>query len=95
MRYSLAGGARVESLAETWAAFSPLSGDTLQLNTEAVAILELLAQGPMEDIAVCDALAGDTQSDVAEIAEAIRHVWAQLILAGLVRVDSGSAHNSG
>jgi PqqD family protein of HPr-rel-A system len=94
-RYRLAHGVQVEPLGETWAAFSRVSGDTLQLNTEAAAILELLASGPMDAAAVCDALAGDTQADPAEVREAVRHVWDQLILAGLVRVDSGHAHNYG
>ncbi|HMO47441.1 MAG TPA: HPr-rel-A system PqqD family peptide chaperone [Rubrivivax sp.] len=95
MRYRLARGVRVEPLADTWAAFSALSGDTLQLNAEAAAVLELLAEGPMDDSAVCQVLAGDTQTDAAEVAQALSHVWDELLLAGLLRVDAGPAHNPG
>lgn len=90
MRYRLAKGARVEALAHAWAAYSPLSGETLQLNTEAAAILELLAEGPMDESVVCEALAADSRTEPALVAEAICHAWDQLIVAGLIRVDSAA-----
>jgi len=87
VRYRLIDGVRVESIAATWAAFSPVSGETLQLNDEAAAILELLALGPLDSDVVRDTLAEETQTEPAKVGEAISHVWSQLILAGLVRVD--------
>jgi PqqD family protein of HPr-rel-A system len=95
MRYSLGNGVRVESLSQTWVAFSPRSGDTLQLNDEAVAILELLASEPMDEGKVCKELAEDSHTDVAVISVAIRHAWEQLLQAGLVQRVAVDAHNHG
>ena len=95
MLYCMAAASRLEPLGDAWVAYSALSGDTLQLNAEAAAVLELLAEGPMDDLAVCRALAVDTQTDPVAVEEAIRHVWDQLVLAGLVRVAVPSAHNEG
>lgn len=94
MLFRLAEGVRVEPLGDGWVAYSALSGETLQLNTEAAAILELLAQGPLGEADICATLANDALSDPAEIGEALRHVWAQLIAAGLVRGDPDHVHNS-
>jgi PqqD family protein of HPr-rel-A system len=95
MRFRLSEGVRLEPLEETWGAFSPVSGDTLQLNTEAAAILELLAPGPLDETAICTALASDTDMDPGDLAELFRHVWDQLLSTGLVQVDASSAHNAG
>jgi PqqD family protein of HPr-rel-A system len=92
VRYRLVSCARIEALTRTWAAYSPISGETLQLNTEAAAILELLAEGPMDEEAVCEALAIDSQTEPVRVAEALCHVWDQLIVAGLIRVDSAVVH---
>jgi PqqD family protein of HPr-rel-A system len=95
VRFRLAEGARVEDLCAAWVAFSPLSGETLQLNTEAAAILELLDRSPMGVDSICEALASDSQTDLAAVTGAVHHVWEQLLLAGLVQIDSGPDHNSG
>jgi PqqD family protein of HPr-rel-A system len=95
VRYKLTDGVRVELLSQTWAAFSPISGDTLQLNTEAVAILEVLALGPMDTASVCRVLAHESGTDPAEVREAIQHAWDQLTIAGLIRSDLDRDHNSG
>lgn len=95
MRYHLAAGVKVEPLADKWAAFSPLSGETLQLNTEAVAVLEMLTQGPVDDSAICAALATDTQTDPAKVTQTMHRVWEQLIQAGLIRADPCAADNCG
>jgi hypothetical protein len=47
MHYTRAPGVRIEPVGGAWAAFSPLSGETLLLNDEAAAILEVLtSSGP-------------------------------------------------
>jgi PqqD family protein of HPr-rel-A system len=91
--FRVAEGVRVESVGEGWVAYSALSGETLQLNTEAAAVLELLAQGPLREADICNSLANDAQTDVAEISEALRHVWDQLVTTGLVRVERDPVHN--
>ena len=89
MLYRLVEGARIEPLDVAWACFSPLSGETVLLNTEAAAILELLANhGPTSDDTVARILAADTRTDIADVTEALRHAWDQLIAAGLVRTDA-------
>ena len=95
MRFRLCEGVRLEPLEETWGAFSPVSGDTLQLNTEAAAVIELLTQGPLDEAAVYTVLGDDTAMDPDAIAELFRHVWDQLLSTGLIQVDSSSAHNAG
>jgi PqqD family protein of HPr-rel-A system len=93
MQYSLVSGVRAQPLDQTWAVYSSISGDTLQLNDEAVAILEVLAAGPMDEGRVCKQLAADSNTDAAVVAEAIRHAWQQLLQAGLVRCLAVDAHN--
>ena len=86
MRIRLAEGARVESLGdEGWVAYGALSGETLQLNIEAAALIEVLADGPMDEADVCDALARDTGADPDVVRAAMGDVWHELIRAGLVR----------
>lgn len=95
MVYRLAEGVRIASLDNAWAAFSALSGDTLMLNTEAAAILELLAEGPADAVQVAQAMADETGSGVAEVGIALLHVWQQLLAAGLVEASTANEHNVG
>lgn len=94
-RYRIAEETRVELLEDTWVAFSGKSGDTVQLNVEAAAMMELLAQGPADALSIGRALARDAQTDPSEVIEAMHHVWDQLIDAGLLRIESAPAHNCG
>ncbi len=89
--YERACGLRVESIGQGWAAFSPLSGETLLLNDEAAAVLEILAEGPAEADAVCAALAHDSEAPAAQIAASLSQSWEHLMSAGLVlRMESCS-----
>ena len=83
-RYTLAAGTRLEALTDSWAAFSALSGDTLQLNAEAAAVLEHLAAQPMEEAAVAEALASEAAVPITTIAELLHDLWPQLLSAGLI-----------
>jgi PqqD family protein of HPr-rel-A system len=94
MMVYLAPGVQLVPLEDTWAAYGALSGETLQLNTEAAAIIEHLQDGPRDVAAICEALASDTQTEAAAIDEALRHVWAELLAAGLIRLRPDSADSS-
>lgn len=95
MRYILAQGTRFESLGDSWAAYSGLSGETLLLNTEAAAVLECLAVGAADESEVVAALAFDTGACAADLNAALRHVWEQLTGAGLIEAVKASDHNPG
>lgn len=95
MLYRLAEGVRTESLSETWASFSALSGETMLVNTEAAAILEWLSGGPATELQVARALANDAQTDLARVEVAIRHIWDQLLSAGLIEASAVPEHNVG
>lgn len=95
MRYCLIPGTSVEPLHGGWAAFSPASGETMLLNTEAAAILEVLALGPAEGDSVCRDLASDAGVDESFVAQALRHAWDSLVSGGLIRVDRPVANNCG
>lgn len=71
-------------LGALWGAFSPLSGQTVLLNTEAVAILEVLREQPGDLPDVCQTLAMDTGLDAAELLQRSQGVWQQLLDAGLL-----------
>lgn len=83
-RYRRAQGVLVESLGPVWAAFSPASGETLILNDESVAMLEILDAGPATGQAVGAALADDSGLTEAEVVPLIGAAWQRLIEAGLV-----------
>ncbi len=95
MLYRLSDGFRIEPLGNAWASFSALSGETVLLNTEAAAILESLASGPADEAQVAGTLANDAQTDVAKVSDALRHVWDQLVAAGLLVSGEPSEYNRG
>lgn len=84
LAYERARGLRVESIGESWAAFSPVSGETLLLNDEAAAVLEILAEGPAELSALCAALAHDSHVPVTEVEASLSQSWEHFVRAGLV-----------
>jgi PqqD family protein of HPr-rel-A system len=92
--YRLAEGVRTEPLDNAWASFSARSGETLLLNTEAAAILELLANGLVDEAEVARTLAADTDTDIVAVSEALRHIWDQLLAAGLVESAAAPEHNA-
>jgi PqqD family protein of HPr-rel-A system len=80
-------GVALEPIGSSWAAFSPLSGETHLLNDTSAAILECLAErGAMPVDALCAELAtlsGMTDADVADICAAS---WPTLVRAGVIRM---------
>ena len=85
MHYERTPGARVEAVGDAWAAFSPMSGETLLLNNEAAAVLEVLADGAAEPDIVCAALARDGDLAIEQVQAAMGDAWQQLLQVGLVR----------
>jgi PqqD family protein of HPr-rel-A system len=84
-------GVRLKDFGETWSVFSPLSGQTLLLNTEAAALLEVLSEQPGDLARVCQTLAMHTGQDARTLADRCREVWPQLLDAGLIEPADDSA----
>lgn len=83
---------RVEAVGDAWYAFSPFSGETLRLNVEMAAVLELIDLG--DEAAIADELAADTGVPAASIAASLSGIWDQLHDAGLIErlaADAGPA----
>lgn len=77
-------GVRSTDLGQLWAVYSPLSGQTLMLNTEAVAMLEVLREQPGQLDSVCRILAADSGRDAAELEALCSSAWQQMLDAGLL-----------
>jgi PqqD family protein of HPr-rel-A system len=80
---------RVEPVGDGWAAFSPRSGETLLLNDEAAALLEILADGPASLHQICEFLSRDAGVPASDIRSRVNESWDQFVRAGLVaRVEN-------
>lgn len=90
-RWAWAAGSRLQALGEGWVAYGGASGETLYLNDESAAILEVLRdEGAASFDAVCRALAADSGLAPEELAPAAAEGWSLLVEAGLIRaVDAG------
>lgn len=88
MRYRLVEGLLVEPMSHLWAAFSPVTGETVLLNDESAAILELLAAGPAGTVALCRVLAADCGLSATELQPLVEQGWQRLVEAGLVQLCS-------
>lgn len=89
--FSRCAGLRVEALGESWLAYSPLSGETMVLNDESAAILEVLEPRPTTLPDICAELASDTGDDPRFLMASIAPIWSSLIEAGLVVQSPPSA----
>ena len=83
-------GTVVKPLGEVWAAFSTLSGETLLLNDEGAAILEVLGSQTMGEADICAALAADSGTTKSDVAAALGETWVRLIEAGLIREQAAA-----
>ena len=89
-RWAWAPDSRLEALGHGWVAYGGASGETLYLNDESAAILELLRdEGPADLAAVCRALAADSGLEAEAVAAAVSQGWAPLVEAGLIRAVDG------
>lgn len=83
-RYAPPTGLLLATVGETWVAYSPLSGETMVLNNETAAILEILQDQPGDLASVCQVLAADLGLEAADLARTIGVPWTQIIEAGLI-----------
>lgn len=83
--YGRRDGIVVEPVGDIWAAFSPASGETILLNNESAAILEVLADGPATTQQVAEVLARDTGDAVDTLLDLVDQCWNTLIENGLVQ----------
>ena len=83
-RYVPAPGLLIEALGDGWAAFSPLSGETMLLNDESAVIIELLSERPQDHSSLCMALSADTGLEPHELGARIDDAWPKLLEGGLI-----------
>lgn len=83
-RFAPAPGLLIESLGDGWAAFSPLSGETMLLNDESAAIIELLSERPLDRNSLCMALSVDTGIEAHELGARIDDALPRLLEGGLI-----------
>jgi len=83
--YGRRDGIAVEPVGDFWAAFSPVSGESILLNDESAAILEVLAEGPATTQQVAAQLALDTGDVAADLHDLVAGCWLTLIDSGLVQ----------
>lgn len=83
--YGRRDGIAVEPVGDIWAAFSPASGETILLNNESAAVLEVLAEGPATTHEVAVRLAGDIGDMPADLHDLVAACWSTLIENGLVQ----------
>lgn len=88
-RFAPVAGISVEPVGEIWAAYSHVSGETLLLNNESAAVLEIVALGSACADEVVDVLASDCGVGRDELAAALADCWPLLVDAGLVRQIDG------
>lgn len=95
-RYAVVPGIRLEAVGSSWAAYSPLSGETHLLNAESAVILDLLREaGPASAADLSQRLAEDVDTPVDLVRQAVELSWMPMRVAGLVRVADecpGYAH---
>lgn len=83
--YGRRDGIVVEPVGDIWAAFSPASGETILLNNESAAILEVLADGPATTQLVAEQLARDIGEQAGALHDLVDGCWTTLIENGLVQ----------
>lgn len=88
-RFAFVAGISVQPVGEIWAAYSHVSGETLLLNNESAAVLEIVALGSACADEVIDVLAADSGVGRGELAAALTDCWPLLLEAGLVRQIDG------
>ncbi len=77
-------GLLMAPLGEVWVVYSPLSGETMVINNETAAILEVLRERPGSLASVCEELAVEVEMEPADLANTIAGTWAQIVEAGLI-----------
>ncbi len=91
-RFARTKGILVEPVGHLWAAFSPVTGETVLLNDESASILEILELEPADTKHICAVLSSDSGNAADDLFDLVEGSWAQLIEAGLVRELPHSRH---
>lgn len=78
-------GVLVEPIGHLWAAYSPASRETILLNDESAAMLEILEAGPATTAEICETLASDSGLAAETLLDTVESSWPRLVEAGLVR----------
>jgi PqqD family protein of HPr-rel-A system len=94
-RFERVSSVSLESLGNVWAAFSPVSGETVLLNDESAAILEILGAHNATDAAgLAEELAKDCGLAVGEVTAHLSGACAKLEETGFLRrVDDPTRSN--
>lgn len=82
--YARATGLKMESLGDSWAVYSARSGDTVQLNNEAAAVVEMLGEAALDEKAIAALVAEEAGVDAQQVADQLRDLWPQLVALGFV-----------
>lgn len=83
-RFAPPSGLLMAPLGGVWVAYSPLSGETMVINNETAAILEVLRERSGNLASVCEALADEVGMKPADLANTIAVSWTQILEAGLI-----------
>ena len=84
-QYQRITGTLIEPVGHLWVAFSPATGETILLNNESAAILEVLEAGTADTVAVTQALAADGVLAPDSVEQLVEDAWPELVASGLVR----------
>lgn len=84
LSYRVRSGVAVAAIGESWAAFSPASGDTQLLNDAAAAVLEVLEESPGTPQDVAQVIASDSDQPLDAVDEGLRGAFSLLQAAGLI-----------
>lgn len=93
-RFARIVGVQVEPIGDGWVAFSPASGETLVLNDETAAVLEVLEAGAASTVGISDALAADSGVAEPTLCMVLDEGLPRLIEAGLVRQADVGQHQA-
>ena len=88
-------GVLIEPVGDMWAAFCPASGETVVLNDECAAILEILEPGPSDTSTIVNTLAADSALPAESIATLLETAWKHLSETGLIRRELRDGLQSG
>jgi PqqD family protein of HPr-rel-A system len=82
--YARATGLKLASLGDTWVVFNDRSGETVQLNNEAAAVLEVLGESGLDELVVSALISKEAGVNATQVADQLVELWPQLVALGFV-----------
>lgn len=82
--YARAAGLKLASLGDSWVVYCDRSGDTVQLNNEAAAVLEVIGESGLDEAAITALISKEAGVDAAQVADQLVELWPQLVALGFV-----------